>query len=41
MKIIDNIKNILIHKIQFNDERNKFQLVLDEFDRNIYSKIFN
>ena len=35
MKIIDNIKNILIHKIQFNDERNKFQLVLDEFDRNI------
>ena len=35
MKTIDKIKYILIHKIQFNDERNKFQLVLDEFDRNI------
>ena len=35
MKTIDKIKYILIHKIQFNDERKKFQLVLDEFDRNI------
>ena len=31
MKTIDKIKYILIHKIQFNDERKKFQLVLDEF----------
>ena len=35
MKTIDKIKYILIHKIQFNDERKKFQLVLDEFERNI------
>ena len=35
MKIIDKIKYFLIHKIQFNDERKKFQLVIDEFDRNI------
>ena len=34
MKIIDKIKYILIHKIQFNDERKKFQSVLNEFDRN-------
>ena len=35
MKITKKIKKFLIQNIEYNDERNKFQIVLNKFDRNI------